>query len=667
MLLFEYVLVLLAAILLSNVINRFIPSISVPVVQIILGACICFLPFGFGVALDPELFFVLFIAPLVFNTSKTADKKSLWELKKPILNMAIILVFVTVIAGGYFVHFLIPAIPLAAAFVLIAALGPTDDVAVASVAKRVNMPPKIMNILQGESIINDASGIVSFQFALAAVVTGTFSFAGAIGKFLIIGFGGILLGLLLTGIKYLFVRWVRSLGMENITIHILIQLLTPFLIYMIAEALGTSGVLAVFAAGIAHSFGRDKLNPETASLNIASQSIWSVLSFTLDGIVFIILGTQLPGIIRTVLQGAYDISTWEILLYIFAVTSMLIIIRLAWSFCTIRKKEYSEDKSSLHKFKASLIFGLSGARGTVTLASVMSIPLLLDNGTMFPQRDLIILISTGVILVSLVITNFILPLLIEKKTNQGRSAAETGAYLEILRNVISQLGIQINSENKSATELVIRSYYGRTANLQHTNHSDHYYQDENERLLRIRVLEWERAHTNDMMEHKLISGPAALHYLDMLDKLTERFSGKRNFFRTLQKTAERLSHMLHHRKRRGEDTFIHEELLTLMEANNHYVLEQLYRLKEAGNNPAAEKLIMEYEMSRSIQETRRGLEGAMHQETDENKIAEVSSAGFQIERDQIQMMFENGRISRDTAKEMRSNISLLELQLKSGN
>jgi CPA1 family monovalent cation:H+ antiporter len=192
MVLFEFVLVLLAAILISNVLNRFLPVLSIPIIQIIFGAGIALLPFGFHLELEPELFFVLFIAPLVFNSGKNLDKKTFWSVKYPIMNLAFILVFFMVIVVGYIVHFLIPAIPLAAAFALIASLGPIDDVAVASVARRVKMPHKLMNILEGESLLNDVSGIVSFQFALAAAITGTFSLVFAGQRFLILGFGGMI-------------------------------------------------------------------------------------------------------------------------------------------------------------------------------------------------------------------------------------------------------------------------------------------------------------------------------------------------------------------------------------------------------------------------------------------------------------------------------------------
>ena len=174
-------------------------------------------------------------------------------------------------------------------------------------------------------------------------------------------------------------RWLRSLGIENATLHILLGILVPFLIYMVAEGLGCSGVLAVFASGIAHSLYRDRLNPETVNLNIAQESVWSVLSFSFDGLVFVILGTQLPGILKTIAGGAYAIDGWRIAGCVLLITLALAVIRFGWWVLTARKKTCDDPENSMGRFKSGLIFSLAGARGTVSLASVLSIPLLLPG------------------------------------------------------------------------------------------------------------------------------------------------------------------------------------------------------------------------------------------------------------------------------------------------
>lgn len=183
---FLVVLVLLGLIAISNIINRFIPFVPIPLIQIGLGVMVVLMPLGIHMTLEPELFFVLFIAPLLFNDGKRTPRNELWNLRGPILMLALGLVFATVLIAGYSINWMIPTIPLAAAFALAAILSPTDAVAVSAIAGRVHLPKSIHRILEGESLMNDASGLVAFNFAIAAAVTGMFSLPKASISFVII-------------------------------------------------------------------------------------------------------------------------------------------------------------------------------------------------------------------------------------------------------------------------------------------------------------------------------------------------------------------------------------------------------------------------------------------------------------------------------------------------
>jgi CPA1 family monovalent cation:H+ antiporter len=657
---FEFVLILLAAVCLSNVVHRFIPVVSVPIVQIALGAAIAFLPLGAHFTFDPNLFFVLFVAPLIFYVSMMADKKTMWAQRKPILNMGVLLVFVTVLLLGYLVNFLIPAIPLAAAFALIAALGPTDDVAVASVGKRVNVPPKIMSLIQGESIINDASGIVSFQFALAAMFTGSFSLVNATGYFLLVGLGGIAVGLVLSWFKYILVSWIRSLGMESVTLHLLLGILTPFVVFLIAERLGVSGILAIFAAGITHSFNRDKFNPEKVNLNIASESVWSMLVFTLEGMVFVILGTQLPKILSSIHHNTYSVEAWEIVAYILLITFLLLLLRFVWSVFTIKKKNYEDIERPVNWFQAGIIFSLSGARGTVTLASVMSIPVLMSDGTAFPERDLIILIAGGVIVLSLLITSFILPLCVEKNKEIDKNA-EDQAYLEILQNVIKELKQITTPENKAVIDSVAANYYHRIINLQRKQTNRRFSYKE-ERKMRKTFFEWEKEHTIQLLERGEVDEFAAQHYLDALDSFMDNLlKTKFHFKRNILKFIGRIRKVGKMRER----IEMRAGIFALMETNARFVLDKIAQM-EKPNRPMLLKIKSDYELRVAMYQ-RNARYGQPNDETcatDNETCTTVITHCFQIERDYIQAMLEAGRISRETAREMRHNISLLEVQLR---
>ncbi len=245
----ELILLLAAAVLASSIIDQLVPKVSAPLIQIGLGLLIAILaPSQIKIELDSEVFLALFIAPLLFNEAKYADKAALWRNRGSIVSLAVGLVVVTTLVIGFSVQTLIPSIPLAAAFALGAALGPTDAVSVASLSKNPGIPERQKSMLKGESLINDASGIVSFQFAIAAAVTGSFSLIDASLEFLVSFFGGILLGIVLGYGSNLLVRGVRSIGLENTTFHVLFEVLTPFIIFMLAEAIGVSGVLAVVEA-----------------------------------------------------------------------------------------------------------------------------------------------------------------------------------------------------------------------------------------------------------------------------------------------------------------------------------------------------------------------------------------------------------------------------------
>lgn len=662
--LFEYILILLVAILISNFINRYVSSLSVPIIQIVLGVCIAFFYSDFQLELNPELFLMMFIAPILFNDSVRADKKSLWAKKKPIFLLAFGLVFIAVIAIGYFANWLIPAIPLAAAFALAAALAPTDAVAVSSIAKKIKMPQKIMSILEGESLINDASGIVCFQFAVAAMLTGKFSLAQAGLSFVIIAVGGALIGAVMAFLKHFFVKWLRSQGIENATLHILIQILLPFLVFLIAEHFAVSGILAVVTAGLLQTIGVKKVSPEKASLNIASTSIWSLLTFTLNGMVFLILGTQLPDIMKVVWSNA-SISHLRVVLYIIILTFAVILLRFLWSLLIINRRVY---QGSMSRFKASLVISLAGVRGAVTLATAMSIPFTLDDGTPFPERAMIIFISSGVILCSLLLANFILPLLFERESETDSETNEKEVSIEILNQVILELKSQETPETKTATEIVTRDYYMRILNLQRerVSQGDWYCVNDEERDLKIQALEWEKEHISKLIESKEIPVLSGEHYLEYLENIIQRYRNPKKrmkFLRVLLRSwMGRHYYILKNRKK---DKALHverEQLLDIRLSSHEYILKRLREMEDGENQTLVELFISEYQLAIEIFKLYR--KSSNWDSPSGNSLDDVLTLAFQAERDQIHFMFEEGRISRETARGMRDDISLLEIELK---
>jgi len=442
--------------------------------------------------------------------------------------------------------------------------------------------------------------------------------------------------------------------MENVTLHLLLGLLTPFVIFLIAEALHVSGILAIFAAGIAHSFNRDKFNPEKASLSIASESVWSMLTFTLEGLVFVILGTQLPKILSSINQNTYSITSLQIIAYILLITFLFFLLRFVWSVVVVKKKTYHDAEQPVNRFRAGVIFSLSGARGAVTLACVMSIPVFLSDGTAFPERDLMILIAGGVIVLSLLITSFILPLCVEKNVKIDRNY-ENQAYLEILQNVITELRKRISPENESATAIVVSNYLSRSAELQRKQ-SARPVDREEERSMRITVYEWEKARVAELLALGEIKNPIAQFYLSILDRQMKKLSKSRLAF---GKNMLRFFHHTYRAKRNKAHDELRADVFALITMVSGFILEKLRTTSQTDDSPVIRKIIMEYEFRLSMHQ--RGLR---YNNPDKDTLATVVSHAFQTERDNISTMHETGRISRETAKEMRHNISLLEVQLK---
>lgn len=656
--LFEFILLMLAAVSLSNLVNRFIPSVSVPIIQIALGMLITLLPLHYELTLNPELFLLLFIAPLLFNDGRHADKEALWKLKKPILLLALGLVFVTVAVMGYFLNWLLPVIPLAAAFALAAALAPTDAVAVGALEQKVKIPHQTMQVLEGESLINDASGLVSFQFAVAAMVTGVFSFKTASISFMAISLGGVVLGLLLTLVKYGVVKWLRKLGMENVTLHMLIEILTPFLIFMAAEELGVNGILAVVAAGIAHSFGFKKMNPELAKLSVVSKSTWSVIIFVLNGLVFLLLGTQLPEIIQTIWSSP-DIGNFKVIMYTLLLTAAVLGLRLIWAMLMDTTEGNTHREPWRLRVKNALILSLSGVRGTITLASTLSLPFFLNDGTAFPSRDLIIFLAAGVILWTLLASNYLLPLLLGKETLTEQEEDEVQAKIEILRNVVTGLNELSTDQNRLVTAHIINMYTSRIRTLRKDDKKDM-----TQRSLRLSVLKWERENTLLALEKKEVNPYTAYNYLKKINQLlfmrTRDVRYKNEVF-PIKQWVEMFGMLnparLSIRERRAE-------LTRLKIQNTAYVIDQLKRLLSEGESDieAVSSLILQYE-SILLRMTRNESDTYTRREFDLS-MQDLGRIGIQLERDNIQSMFEKGRISRQGMKEMKRDILFMEHDLR---
>lgn len=412
---FEIVLILLLAVVLSAIVTRASPvPVPVPLVQIVIGVLISAVA-DLGVRLDPELFFVLFLPPLLFFDSWRVPKENLMRDKVTILALAFGLVVFTVLGVGVLVHWMIPAMPLAVAFALTAIISPTDPVAVTAIAARTPVPNRLMRILEGESLLNDASGLVCMRFAVVAVLTGAFSPLAAVGSFLWLAIGGVVVGATVTAVVALAKDWATRHYGENTESQILISLLIPFGAYMSADAIGCSGVLAAVAAGVAMSYF-EQMGGVLAVTRVRRSSVWETIRFGASGAIFILLGEQLPdiaaGAARVVRETGHSDLAW-LAVYVVAINLAVAAVRFAWVWMSLRFLLYRAGATGSKPFvpgvRLTAAASLAGVRGTVTLAGVLTLPLTLADGAPFPARDLAIFLAAGVIIASLVAAAVLLP------------------------------------------------------------------------------------------------------------------------------------------------------------------------------------------------------------------------------------------------------------------
>ncbi|MCP8856009.1 sodium:proton antiporter [Latilactobacillus sakei] len=411
----EAVILLVMLLIVANIIGHYVPRLPVSLIEIGLGLLVALL-FSVEIPLKTDWFMLVFVAPLLFNDGRRFPKRELWALRGPIIGNAIFLVFVTTLIGGLAIHLLVPKLPLAASFALAAILSPTDPMAVQSISEQADLPPRVLHLVSGESLINDASGLISFKYGIAAAVTGYFSIQQAAGDFLYISIVGAIAGMLLMYAIHFIRLFMLQQGIEDVVFHTVLQLITPFVIYLVVEdLLHASGVIAVVVAGIISHASRNIYLDYLPELKLVTEQTWSIGVYLLNGLVFLILGIELPVAMRGTVHSPL-INTGEEILLVLAVWGILILIRTCWTLSYLLYTNKSNPKQLKDNLKISVLSGLSGVRGAITMAGVLSVPTVLADGSPFPERGLMLFIAAGVIIVSLVMAIVFIPILTKVRT-----------------------------------------------------------------------------------------------------------------------------------------------------------------------------------------------------------------------------------------------------------
>jgi Na+/H+ antiporter len=466
---FEHALLLLLLIASLSVVARWLPWPEL-ITYLAGGVGAAFLPGFPRFALDPGFFFLCFLPPLLFADGWLIPLRELAKAKRPILLLAVGLVSFTTLIVGLVAHWLVPGLPLAMAFALGAIVSPTDAVSVNAITARLRVPNRVTTVLDGESLFNDATGLVAFKFALAAVVAGSFSFRAAAVEFCILAVGGMAIGF---GVAYGIGRLrdlLTHLRSSDALVEGTLSLMTPYAAYLAAERVGVSGILGVVAAGL-YSGWRDPVRMD-AQTRQATTAVWNIVLFWLNGIAFVLLGLQFPSLLSLV---GSQYSIFQLLMFTAVVAGTAMAARIAWMFPGayipflfpgVRKREVRPSCAAV------FVVSWAGMRGTVTLAAALSIPLFITGTTPFPGRDIVIFLAFGVIVATLLVQGTTLEAVIRRlglREDETRPKEEKLARMTAVQAGLKVLrGLEKSAESpdhQAAIGLVIAEYEQRLSVL----------------------------------------------------------------------------------------------------------------------------------------------------------------------------------------------------------
>ena len=450
-------------------------SVPYPIVLLLGGLTLGFIPWIPKVSIDPSFIFLVVLPPLLFASTLNIGWTELRANAAHILMLGLGLVAFTVIAVAAAMHFIMPGFTWRVGAVLGAVLSTTDTIAVGAVARRVGLPHRILQVIEGESLTNDAMGLLALQFTTALVVSGTIpTVFGGIGRFIWLIVAGIFAGLVVAVPIAHFERRLRSVALQ-----LLVSIVTPYFAYLLGESLHGSGVLATVACGL--YFGRMQSQTFSSQARLESKAVWDTIDFSLNGLVFVLIGLQLPSI----LHGLGDLDWTQKLLHAATVCALLIFLRFAWVFAgarvvqALRNRLFHREGEYISR-RVLTVVSWSGMRGVLTLAAALSLPSVIGNGQPFPERQQIIFISYSVILVTLLGQGLSLPTLIRRlqvaepdevrRMALAARAAIVRAGLDRLRRIRDE--DEDLESNRSAYEMLERVYRDRLQALEPEQNED---------------------------------------------------------------------------------------------------------------------------------------------------------------------------------------------------
>lgn len=450
------IILIVSLIMLSNRIK-----VAYPILLLIAGLGVSLLPSSPTIKIDPHLIFIIFLPPLLYEAALANSWKEIWKWRRIIFSFAFIVVFLTAISVAFVANQIIPGFSLALGFLLGGIVSPPDAVSAGAILKFVKVPKRLATLLEGESLFNDASSLIILRFSLAAIATGQFVWQEAAVSFAWMIFGGIGIGLAIGFIFMQIHKWFPT----NEDIDAVLSLSAPYIMYIAAEEVHASGVMAVVCGGLYLAY--HSIHILNSSSRLRGINVWHSFTFVLNGLVFLLIGLGLPEIVEGLHKDGIGLT--EATVYGMIVTAVLIIIRILASygavFITRFMSKYIAVATNQTDFKSPFIIGWAGMRGVVSLAAALSIPVTLDDGTPFPHRSLILYITFVAIFLTLVVQGLTLPFIIKwiklPKFNDHFPDNETERFIlrKLAKSSIDYLKENYSKEMKNSFEL--RTVMGR--------------------------------------------------------------------------------------------------------------------------------------------------------------------------------------------------------------
>ncbi|GEO58447.1 Na+/H+ antiporter [Companilactobacillus bobalius] len=695
----ESIILILSLLIIANIVSHYFVSIPPSLLQIAAGI-LAALFIHVKIYVDTEWFLLAFIAPILFNDGNNFPKRELWKLKGPILGNAIILVILSTVIGGVFVKWLIPQLPWATAFTLVAVLSPTDPIAVESIAKKAHIPDKLMHLINGESLINDASGLICFKYGVAATVTGVFSLKSATMDFFHISIIGALVGAVMIWIFNGIRLYLINQGVDDSILHAIIQIIIPFIIYYVAEdVFDVSGVVAVVIAGILNISSGRNISNFTPEIRLVTSRTWDLVVYVLNGIVFVLLGIEIPFAMEELVHND-NINTFGATLLAFIIWIMLVVIRFLWSYVYSTFSNNGDGKIVLWsktRFDDCLMSGISGVRGAVTMVGALSIPMTIKGGAAFPSRTLLLFIASAVIIFSLLGATLLIPILTKNSapvayrgstlTSENEDdendedtdetpieLTEYEANRVILEKTVKKLRSEMDDGDTAVYSSVIAEYLYDVRNLGIQSRNQVKTSQISKRRVRGKKdaelwdisFNCELEAVDELYDNHEISDESYDLAIKKIARYKREIVHRRSnqtvefFYNYFRRTYLQIKHLIYRSVNSDDIQQINQDSIKISIAGAKNALEKLQELNQSDSDGIDDDLI--YIFQRHYEDRLELLQGKYRgrspQFNSERMNLEIKALSYR--RAFVQDMLEQGKISKITANELRKNINYSE-------